>query len=95
MRAHEFVSETRLVWKRNPKTGKISLKWRCTSGPRANRTVPHPMDCGAAPDVGKREQMKRTRAKTKIRQARRTKRTKKINPQSKLAGRLNRLSRSR
>jgi hypothetical protein len=33
--------------------------------------------------------MKKTRAKTKIRQARRTKRTKRINPLSRLAQRLN------
>jgi hypothetical protein len=95
MRAHEFVTETRLVFKRNPRTGKISLKWRCTSGPRANRTVAHPRDCAAAPDLGKREQMKKTRARTKIRQARRTKRTKKINPQAKLAARLNALRKMR
>lgn len=71
------------------------MKWRCTSGPRANRTVAHPKDCAAAPDVGKREQMKRTRANTKVRQARRTKRTKKVNPQAKLAARLNALRKMR
>jgi hypothetical protein len=91
MRAQEFITETRLVFKRNPRTGKISLKWRCTSGPKANRTVPNPQDCAAAIDVGKRAQMKRTRAQTKVRQARRTKRTKKINPQARLAARLNAL----
>jgi hypothetical protein len=35
------------------------------------------------------QRMKRTRARTKVRQARRTKRTKKINPLSKLSARLN------
>ena len=95
MRAHEFVTETRLVFKRNPRTGKISLKWRCTTGPRANRTVAHPKDCAAAPDIARREKMKKTRAKTKVRQARRTKRTKRINPQAKLAARLNLLRKTR
>jgi hypothetical protein len=89
MRAHEFLSEHRLVWKRNARTGKITLSWRCESGPRANRTVPSLGDCGQAPDMAQAQRMKKTRAKTKIRQARRTKRTKRINPVSKLATRLN------
>jgi len=95
MRAHEFVNETRMVFRRNPRTGKVSLKWRCMSGPKAGRTVPSPKDCAAAPNVARREQMKLTRAKTKIRQARRTKRTKKISPQAKLAARLNALRKVR
>ena len=92
MRAFEFITETQMIWRRNAKTGKITLKWRCTSGPKANRTVAKPQDCSAAPDIGKREQMKKTRARTKIRQARRTKRTKKINPASRIATRLNKLN---
>ena len=89
MRAHEFVTEHRLIWRRNPRTGKVTLKWRCESGPRQNRTVPKISDCGKSPDVARREQMKKTRARTKIRQARRAKRTKNINPASRLAQRLN------
>jgi len=90
MRASEFVTEHRLVWRRNPRTGKVSMRWRCESGPRKNRTVPTVADCGAAPDVARREQMKKTRARTKIRQARRAKRTKRINPKAKLIQQLNR-----
>jgi hypothetical protein len=89
MRAHEFVTEHRMVWKRNARTGKVSLKWRCESGPRKGRTVPQAADCSAAPDMAASQRMKKTRQKTKIRQARRTKRTKRINPASKLAARLN------
>jgi hypothetical protein len=89
MRAWEFVTEHRLVFKRNPRTGRVTLSWRCESGPRKNRTVPDIRDCGQAPDVAQMQRMKRTRARTKVRQARRTKRTKKINPLSKLATRLN------
>jgi len=92
MRAKEFVTEHRMVWKRNPKTGKVVLRWRCESGPRKNRTVPDAKDCSAAPDIAQQQRFKRTRAKTKVRQARRTKRTKKINPISRLATRLNRLT---
>jgi hypothetical protein len=91
MRAHEFVNEHRLVFKKKPGSGKVSLKWRCETGPRAGRTVNKPGDCSAAPDRKKSAQMKRTRANTKVRQARKTKRTKRINPASQLAARLNRL----
>lgn len=89
MRAHEFVTEHRLVFKRNARTGRVNLAWRCEGGPRNNRTVPHVADCGKAPDVAQAQRMKKTRARTKIRQARRTKRTKRINPASKLVARLN------
>jgi hypothetical protein len=89
MRAHEFVTEHRMVFRRNPKTGKISLRWRCESGPRKNRTVPSVNDCSAAPDVAQAQRMKKTRQRTKIRQARKTKRTKRVNPASKLARYLN------
>lgn len=89
MRAYEFVAEHRMVWKRNSKTGKIALKWRCESGPRKDRTVPNISDCSSAPDMAQSQRMKRTRAKTKVRQARRSRRTKKINPRSKLVRALN------
>lgn len=89
MRASEFIPEHRMIWRRNPKTGKITLKWRCETGPRANRTVSTLPDCSSAPDMAQSQRMKKTRARTKLRQARRTKRTKKINPISKLIKRLN------
>ena len=89
MRAYEFVTEHRLVFKRNPRTGRVTLAWRCESGPRKNRTVPRVWDCGEAPDAAQMQIMKKTRARTKVRQARRTKRTKRINPASRLATRLN------
>lgn len=88
MRASEFVTEHRLVFKRSPK-GKVTMKWRCETGPRAGRTVPNVKDCSAAPDMAQAQRLKKTRAKTKIRQARRTKRTKRINPVSRLVQRLN------
>lgn len=93
MRASEFITENRLVWKRNPRTGRVTLRWRCESGPRKNRTVASPTDCSAAPDIAQQQRFKQTRAKTKVRQARRSKRTKRINPASKMAARLNKLTR--
>jgi hypothetical protein len=89
MRATEFIIETQLVWKRNPRTGKVVLKWRCTTGPKKNRTVSNAKDCSSAPDLAQQQRFKQTRAKTKVRQARRAKKTKRINPASKLATRLN------
>ena len=90
MRAWEFVTEHRMVWRRNARTGKVSLSWRCESGARANRTVPRVSDCSAPPDMAQAQRMKKTRARTKIRQARRTRRTKRLNPRSKLVKSLNR-----
>ena len=90
MRAHEFVTEHRMVWRRNPRTGKVSLSWRCESGPRANRTVSAVSDCSAAPDMAQAQRMKKTRQRTKVRQARKTKRTKRLNPKSRLIRQLNR-----
>ena len=89
MRASEFVTEHRLVWKRNTRTGQVSLKWRCEAGPRKGRTVPTASDCSAAPDMAASQRMKKTRQKTKTRQSRRTARTKRINPVSRLVTRLN------
>jgi hypothetical protein len=94
MRAHEFIQEHQLVWTRRkitPKTGKPVLKWRCTSGPRRGRVVPKVTDCSDSPDVAQRERMKKTRARTKLPQARRAKRAKKINVASRLIARLNKL----
>lgn len=90
MRAHEFVTEHRMVWRRNPRTGKVTLNWRCESGPRANRTVPQVKDCSAAPDIAQAQRLKKTRSRTKVRQARKTRRTKRVNPKSKLIRLLNR-----
>ena len=88
MRAHEFITEHRLVFKRKPKGG-ISLKWRCESGPRKGRTVPDVSQCSAAPDIKKAAKMKQTRQRTKVAQARKTKKTKRVNPMSKTAAMLN------
>ena len=89
MRAWEFVTEHRMVWRRNPRTGKVTLRWRCESGSRTGRTVPTVKDCSAAPDMAQAQRFKKTPARTKIRQARRTRRTKRVNPASRLVQRLN------
>jgi hypothetical protein len=93
MRAHEFITEHSLVWKRK-KDGSIKLAWRCESGPRKGRTVPEVGDCSSAPDMAKSQRMKTTRKRTGKAQARKTKKAKRINPQSKLIQRLNKALRA-
>ena len=88
MRAKEFIGEHRMVWKRS-KDGGLKLRWRCETGLRAGRTVPKVADCSGAPDVAQAQRMKKTRQRTKIRQARKSKKTKRVNPASKLMQRLN------
>ena len=68
MRSEDFLPEHTMVWKRS-KSGKVRMKWRCMSGPRAGRTVPSVSDCSKAPDVAQSIRMKKTRAQTKVRQA--------------------------
>ena len=90
----EIVNETGMVWARkvNPKSRfapKLVQKFRCTGGLRDGRKVSDLKQCTAPIDIAKRNSMKLTRAKTKIMQARRAKRTKKINPAANVARKLN------
>jgi len=87
MKADEFINEVQAVWSKSKSGPK--LKYRCMFGPRKGRTVPKPSDCFAHPDVAKAQRMKKTRATTGVRQARRAKFTKRTNPVSKLIRRLN------
>lgn len=89
VRAAEFIIEHQKVWRRS-RSGKLKMAWRCGVGPRKGRVVSDPRQCGVQLDIGKSAALKRTRARTKIRQARKTKRTKRINPISKLVRALNR-----
>lgn len=88
MKVWEIINEHRMVWKKTP-SGTVSMKWRCETGPRAGRTVPSVNDCSKSLDVAQAQRMKKTRAQTKLRQARKTKKTKRVNPSSKLVQRLN------
>lgn len=95
MRIDEIITEHRMVWKRSPSTGKVKMAWRCETGPRKNRTVPNVADCSKPLDIAQAQRTKATRARTKIRQARKAKRTKRINPASRLARGLNKRPRKR
>lgn len=89
----EFYTETaKMVWgvgKHDARGGKMKLKFRCATGPRAGRQVSHPSKCHQPMDVAKAQKMKTTRARTSVQQARRQSRTKAINTASVLAQRLN------
>ncbi len=89
------LNEHRMVWKRNPRTGGVSIKWRCETGPRKGRTVPQVKDCSGAPDVAQAQRMKVTRQRTKIKQARKSKKTKRVNPGSRLAAALNKVTKQK
>jgi len=89
VRAAEFITEHQKVWRRS-RSGQLKMAWRCGAGPRKGRVVADPRQCGVQLDIGKSAALKRTRARTKVRQARKTKRTKRINPISKLVRALNR-----
>lgn len=97
MKIFEIIGET-VIYARTGKGGaggsaKVKQKWRCDAGPRAGRIVAKPSDCGQPIDVKKRAQMKVTRAKTKIRQARKAKKTKKLNVASRIMQALNKFHR--
>ena len=93
MRANEFVTEHRLVWQRNPKTGTVKMKWRCETGTRKGRTVPNVSDCNKQIDIGKSVRMRTTRQRTGRVQARKSALTKGRSYSSRLAGKLNKVYR--
>ena len=76
------------TWARSGK--KVVRKYRCSSGPRKNRIVAKMQQCCAAPDVKKRMQFKKVKARLGGRMARKAKRTKRINPASRRVQALNR-----
>ena len=86
----EEIEEHKMIWSRSG--DKLKLKYRCSSGPKAGRIVPDPSACAAPKDLAKAAQMKRTRATTKVRAARKAKKTKRVNPASKILARLNALT---
>tara|TARA_B110000503_G_scaffold43763_1_gene71614 strand:- start:592 stop:897 length:306 start_codon:yes stop_codon:yes gene_type:complete len=79
------------VWARSGK--KVVRKYRCTGGHRNGRIVAKMAQCFAAPDVKKRAQLKRTKAKFGARMARKSKKTKRVNPASVRVQRMNKNTR--
>lgn len=75
------------VWAR--KGTKVVRKYRCTTGQRKGRTVADPTQCFKVVDIKKRANLKRTKARLGAKMARKARRTKRINPASKLLRKLN------
>jgi hypothetical protein len=75
------------TWARSGK--KVVRKYRCASGPRKNRVVAKMAQCFAPPDIKKRMQFKRTKARLGARMARKARKTKRINPASRRVQALN------
>ncbi len=79
------------LWARSG--NKVVRKYRCSGGKRHGRIVAKIAQCFAAPNMKKRMQMKKTRAKLGARMMRKAKRTKRTNRASKAVQRLNRMTR--
>ena len=75
------------VWAKSGK--KVVRKYRCTGGQRHGRVVAKVQQCFAAPDMKKRFNLKKTKARLGSRMARKARRTKKINPASRRVQALN------
>jgi len=84
----EYVVESSIAWRRGG-SRRIKPKFRCSSGPRAGRVVSDLAQCSEHPNPARAAKMKLTRARTKIRAAKRAKKTKRVNPFSKLIQALN------
>ncbi len=83
-----FIEEAaKMAWARSG--SKIVKKYRCTAGRRKGRIVSKPAQCTAPPDLKKRATLRRTKARMGSRIARKSKRTRRINPASRRLKRLN------
>lgn len=79
----DFIVESSVMaW--GKRGDKIVKKYRCLSGKRKNRLVNNQMDCSKTIDPKKRIQLKKTMARMGSRIARKAKRTKRVNPVSKM-----------
>jgi hypothetical protein len=82
----DLISEKQVWAKRGQK---IVRKYRCTSGPRKNRTVTDIGQCFAPPDVARRNRLKLTKARLGAKMTRKAKRTKRTSSASIAVRRLN------
>jgi hypothetical protein len=92
MRIDEFteepIVEARMVWRRMGNTIKRAV--RCTSGRRAGRVVSNIGQCSKPIDMKKRLTLKRTKARMGTRLARKSQRTRRMNPASRRLKTMNR-----
>jgi len=83
-----MMCEAKMAWSR--RGNKVVRKYRCTSGVRKGRIVSNAAQCGKPIDMKKRMSLKRTKAKFGSRMARKSKKTKRVNPASKRLKTMNR-----
>lgn len=81
------LHEAKVVWARKGK--QLVRKYRCTAGPRKGRIVANPSQCGAPVDQKKRILMRKLKARIGARMARKSNKTKRVNPASKRLQKLN------
>ena len=82
----DLISEKQVLAKRGQK---VVRKFRCTSGPRKNRTVTDIGQCFAPPDIARRNRLKLTKARLGAKMTRKAKRTKRTSGASIAVRRLN------
>jgi hypothetical protein len=82
------IVEQKLAWKRSGT--KVSQKYRCGSGHRKGRIVAKASQCFAPPDLKKRFNLRKTKAKKGAMMIRKAKKTKKWNAASRRVSKLNR-----
>jgi hypothetical protein len=83
--------DEKLTWARSGK--KVVRKYRCTTGRRKGRVVASIGQCFAAPNMKKRFQLKKTKARLGGRIARKARKTKRVNPASRRVQALNKAGR--
>lgn len=90
MLLREFFTdiEEKQVWGRTGK--KVVRKYRCTSGRRKGKVVAKMQQCFAPLDIKQSVRFKRVKQRLGSRMARKSKRTKRVNPASRRVQALNR-----
>lgn len=81
------------VWARSGK--KVVRKYRCSGGKRHGRVVSNIAQCYATPDVKKKNKMKLTRARLGKKMARKSRKTKRVNPASRRVQAMNKSTRKK
>ena len=85
------IAEAKMVFARRGK--KVTRKFRCTVGKRKGKVVTSQQQCMAPIDLKKRFVLKRTKAMKGKAMARKSKRTKRSNPASRVVQQLNKARR--
>lgn len=83
----DMVVEHKIVWRKSG--NKVKRGVRCTQGPKQGRVVATASSCTAPVDIKKKIRLKRVKALKGGQMARKARRTKRVNPASKMVRKLN------